>query len=44
MKGLVATIKLQILKRVKELIEDERHWCQGCIAMDERGVCGRHDQ
>jgi hypothetical protein len=27
-------LKLQIIERAKELIQDERHWCRGYLAMD----------
>jgi hypothetical protein len=31
-------LKVQIIERAKELIQDERHWCRGYLAVDARGV------
>jgi hypothetical protein len=31
-------LTFQIIARAKELIQDERHWCRGYMAIDERGV------
>jgi hypothetical protein len=30
-------LKFQIIERAKELIQDERHWCRGYLAMDASG-------
>jgi hypothetical protein len=30
-------LKLQIIERAKELIQDERHWCRGSLAVDASG-------
>ena len=30
-------LKSQIIERAKELIQDERHWCRGYLAMDASG-------
>jgi hypothetical protein len=32
------TITVQIIARAKELIQDERNWCRGYLAIDERGL------
>jgi hypothetical protein len=31
-------LKLQIIERAKELIQDERHWCRGYLAVDASGI------
>jgi hypothetical protein len=31
-------LKVQIIERAKELIEDERNWCRGYLAVDAFGV------
>jgi hypothetical protein len=31
-------LKFQIIERAKELIQDERHWCRGYLAIDGFGV------
>jgi hypothetical protein len=39
MEGLMARpLNLQIIERAKELIQDERHWCRGYLAVDDFGV------
>jgi hypothetical protein len=30
-------LKLLIIERAKELIQDERHWCRGSLAIDASG-------
>jgi hypothetical protein len=30
-------LKFQIIERAKELIQDERHWCRGYLAVDASG-------
>jgi hypothetical protein len=30
-------LKLQIVQTAKELIQDERHWCRGYLAIDDYG-------
>jgi hypothetical protein len=30
-------LKLQIIERAKDLIQDERHWCRGYLAIDPSG-------
>jgi hypothetical protein len=30
-------LKFQIIERAKEIIQDERHWCRGYLAMDVSG-------
>ncbi len=30
-------LKLQIVERAKELIQNERHWCRGYLALDASG-------
>jgi hypothetical protein len=30
-------LKLMIIERAKELIQDERHWCRGSLAIDAYG-------
>ena len=31
-------LKFQILARARELIQDERHWCRGYLALDQFGI------
>ena len=31
-------LKFQILARARELIQDERHWCRGYLAVDQFGI------
>ena len=31
-------LNFQIIARARELIQDERNWCQGYLAIDERGL------
>jgi hypothetical protein len=31
-------LKVQIIERAKELIQDEGHWCRGCLGVDASGV------
>jgi hypothetical protein len=31
-------LTFQIIARAKELIQDERNWCRGYMAIDERGL------
>ena len=31
-------LKLQIIERARELIEDEHHWCRGYLAVDGDGI------
>jgi hypothetical protein len=31
-------LKFQIIERAKELIQDERHWCRGYLAIDASGA------
>ena len=31
-------LKLQIIERAKELIQDERHWCRGYFGVDAAGA------
>jgi hypothetical protein len=35
---LAKPLKFQIIERAKELIQDERHWCRGYLAIDAFGV------
>jgi hypothetical protein len=30
-------LKVQIIERAKELIQDESHWCRGYLAVDADG-------
>ena len=31
-------LKLQIIENARKLIEDERHWCRGYLAVDQFGI------
>jgi hypothetical protein len=31
-------LKLQIIERAKELIDDQRNWCRGYLAIDQFGI------
>ena len=32
------TLKLQVIEKARDLIEDERRWCRGELARDKNGL------
>jgi hypothetical protein len=36
--AMAKPLKVQIIERAKQLIQDEQHWCRGDLALDSRRI------